>query len=148
RRVEPSIFAMWVASAIAALCFMMFWLLRGPVPAGGSTFSFGWLPIWFSVTAAAFSGISGLEFLDSFLKHRWVRISSESDFSTVLKLSYALGPLGLLLMIWVWLRLRCTRYRDTAVLLLTIISLYAIAVAAMYLSGARISFEERHFRYA
>ena len=59
-----------------------------------------------------------------------------------------LGPLGLLLMVWVWLRLRYTRYRDTAVLLLTIILLYAIAVAAMYLRGAAISFEERHFRYA
>ena len=35
-----------------------------------------------------------------------------------------------------------------AVLLLTIILLYAIAVAAMYLRGASISFEERHFRYA
>ena len=59
-----------------------------------------------------------------------------------------LGPLGLLLMVWVWLRLRHTRYRDMAVLLLTIILLYAIAVAAMYLRGADISFEERHFRYA
>ena len=59
-----------------------------------------------------------------------------------------LGPLGLLLMVWVWLRLRYTRYRDMAVLLLTIILLYAIAFAAMYLRGADISFEERHFRYA
>ena len=54
-----------------------------------------------------------------------------------LELSYVLGPLGLLLMVWVWLRLRYTRYRDMAVLLLTIILLYAIAVAAMYLRGAR-----------
>ena len=50
RRLNSSIIAMWVASAIAALCFMMFWVARGPVPASGSTFSFSWLPIWFSVT--------------------------------------------------------------------------------------------------
>src|SRR5262249_7503899 len=58
------------------------------------------------------------------------------------------GPLGLLLMVWVWFRLRYTRYRDMATLLLTIILLYAIAVAAMWLRGASIEFEERHFRYA
>jgi hypothetical protein len=146
RRLDSSIIAMWAASAIGALCFMMLWVARGPVPAGGSTVSFSWLPIWFSITSAAFSGISGLELLDWFFEHRWVRISS--DFSMVIELSYVLGPLGLLLMVWVWLRLRYTRYRDTAVLLLTIILLYAIAVAAMYLRGADISFEERHFRYA
>jgi hypothetical protein len=146
RRLDPSIFAMWVASAIGALCFMIFWVARGPVPASGSTVSFSWLPIWFSVASAAFSGISGLEFLNWLFQHRWVRISS--DYSMVIELSYMLGPLALLLMAWVWLRLRYTGYRDTAVLLLSIILLYAIAVAAMYLWGASVSFAERHFRYA
>src|SRR5262245_38900929 len=61
RRLSSSTIAMWVASAIAALCFMMFWVARGPVPAGGSIFSFSWFPIWFSMTGVAFSGISGLE---------------------------------------------------------------------------------------
>jgi hypothetical protein len=63
-------------------------------------------------------------------------------------LSYMLGPLGLLLMGWAWFRLRYTRYRHMAVLLLSIILLYAIAFATMWLWGAYISLEERHFRYA
>src|SRR5262249_26916408 len=152
RRLSSSTIAMWLASAIAALCFMIFWVERGAVPAGGSTFSFTWLPIWFSATAAALSGISGLEFLDwlfahQFLGHHWVRISS--DFSTVLKLSYVLGPLWLVLVVCVWLRLRYTRYRDMTALLLTIVVLYALLVAAaMYVSGPHIPFDERYYRYA
>src|SRR5262249_37044551 len=39
RRLSSSTIAMWVASVIAALCFMMFWNARGPV---GFTFSFSW----------------------------------------------------------------------------------------------------------
>ena len=74
RRLNSSTIAMWVASAIAALCFMMFWVARGPVPAGGSTFSFSWFPIWFSVAGAAFSGISGLEFLVLVSRAPWMRI--------------------------------------------------------------------------
>jgi hypothetical protein len=72
------------------------------------------------------------------------------DFSTVLELSYVLGPLGLLLVVWVWLRLRRTRHRDMAGLLLTIVLLYAIVVAAaMYVSaGNNIPFDERYYRYA
>src|SRR5262249_44142594 len=66
RRLSSSTIAMWVASVIAALCFMVFWNARGPVPAGGSNFSFSWFPIWFSVTATAFSGTYGLEL---FLRH-------------------------------------------------------------------------------
>jgi hypothetical protein len=141
RRLGSSTIAMWVASAIAALCFMVFWNARGPVPAGGSTFSFSWFPIWFSVTAAAFSGTYGL---DLFLKHPWMPF----NFQWVTLL--LLGPLGLLLMAWVWYRLRHTRYRDMAVLLLTIVLGYAIVVAgAMYVSKANtIPFDERYFRYA
>jgi hypothetical protein len=143
RRVSPSIMAMWLASAIGALCFLMFWLARGPVPAGGSTFTFRWLPIWFSVTGAAFSGVSGLDFLLWFLGHPWVQIMSGQRGTELL--IYVLGPLGLVLMVWVWFRLRRTRYREMAVLLLTIILLYTIA-GAMYLRGAYI-FQDRHFRY-
>jgi hypothetical protein len=144
RRLHPSIIAMWVAAGIAAVCFTMFWVARGPVPADGSTFYASWLPVWFSVTAAAFSGISGLEFLDRLLAH-YPSVRVTSDISL---LSYVLGPFALLLMVWVWLRLRSTRYREPAFLLLTIILLYTIAIAAMYLRGADIAFQERHFRYA
>jgi hypothetical protein len=146
RRLDSPTIAMWMASAIAALCFMMFWVARGPVPGSGSTFSFSWFPIWFSVTGVAFSGISGLEFLQ-WLLYRWVR--TISDFSMGIEPSYVLGPLGMLLMVWVWYRLRYTRYRDMAVLLLTVILLYAIVLATeMYVSSATIPFEERYFRYA
>jgi hypothetical protein len=62
RRLTSSIIAMWVASAIGALCFLMFWRARGPYPGGGSGFSFHWFPIWFSVAGATFSGISGFDF--------------------------------------------------------------------------------------
>src|SRR5262249_209336 len=134
-------------SAIGALSFATFWLSRGAVPAGGSTFTFSWFPIWFSVTGAAFSGISGLNFLYGFLGHPWLRIVSDFHPTTQF-LTYVLGPIGLLLIVWTLFRLRHTRYRDMAVLLLTIILLYAIAVAVMYLRGASISFDERHFRYA
>jgi hypothetical protein len=142
RRLNSSIFAIWVASAIAVLCFFMFWVAQGPVPAGGSSFTFSWLPIWFSVSGATFSGISGLDFLSWFIGHPSVRIASNTDL-----LNYVLGPLGLLLMVWVWLRLRHTRYRVMAILLLVIILLYAIAVAVMYLRGASVSLEDRHFRH-
>ena len=36
--------------------FYDFWVARGPVPAGGSTFSFSWLPIWFSLTGCRVLG--------------------------------------------------------------------------------------------
>jgi hypothetical protein len=147
RRLSSSTITMWVASAIGALCFMMFWVARGSVAASGSRFTFSWFPIWFSLTGAAFSGTSALEFLGWFLGHPWVRIIPNFDWATT-SLNYVLGPLGLLLMVWVWFRLRYTRYRDMAVLLLTIILMYAIAVAAMWLRGAAIDFQERHFRYA
>ena len=148
RRLNSSIITMWVAAAIGALCFMMFWLARGPVAASGSKFTFNWLPIWFSLTGTVFSGISGLDFLGWFFGHPWVRIFSNFEWASTESLSYVLGPLGLLVMAWVWIRLRYTPYRAMAFLLLTIILLYAMALAAMYLRGADVWFEERHFRYA
>jgi hypothetical protein len=143
RRLTSSIIAMWVASAIAALCFLMFWRARGPYPAVGSGFSFYWFPIWFSVAGATFSGISGFDFSLWFLGHSWA-----GGQKAVELLSYVFGPLGLLLIGWVWLSLRRTPYRDMAILLLAVISLYAVALAAMYLRKSEIFFEERHFRYA
>jgi hypothetical protein len=145
RRMVSSTIAMLVASAIAALSFMIFWVARGPVPVGGSTFSFSWLPIWFSITGVALSGMSGLEFIQWLLRRYWV----SSGYLIGVEPSYFLGPLGLLLLVWIWFRLRYTRYRETAALTLIIISLFAIVLAsAMYVSSANISFEERHFRYA
>ncbi len=146
RRLSSSIIAMWVASAIGAFCFLMFWLARGTVPASGSEFAFTWSAIWFSVSGVAFSGISGINL--SWLFGHFLLGIAKFAVATKLLSNYVLGPLGLFLMVWVWLRLRDTRYRAMAVLLLTIVVLYAIAAAAMYMQGANISFEERHFRYA
>jgi len=138
RRLDSSTIAMWAASVIGALCFMMFWLARGPVAEHWSTFSFSWYPIWLAVAAAAFSGIYGLGL---FLAHPWVQINVEWAIEF-------LAPVGLLLMVWVWYRLRHTRYRDMAVLLLAVILIYAIAAATTFRHLRGISFEDRHFRYA
>src|SRR5262249_20221154 len=105
RRFNSSIIAMWVASGVGALCFTMFWLTRGPVAATeGRDVYLSWFPIWFSVTGATFSGTSALDFLSGFLRQTWGRIFSDLtdyDYYTRLRLSYVLGPLGLLLVVWV-----------------------------------------------
>ena len=137
RRLDSSAIAMWVASALAALC-MMFWIGRGPVAADMSTVPFSWFPILFSVTGAAFSGIYGVAL---FLGHPWMQINLQWATGV-------LGPLGLLLIVWVWSRLRDTRYRHMAVLLLAIVLIYAIAVAITLRHLRAVSFEDRHFRYA
>lgn len=66
--------------------------------------------------------------------------------------SYVLGPLGLLLMGWVWFRLRNTRHRPMAARLLPIMAFYIAAYIAMYIrSGGivgTIVFEERYFYFA
>src|SRR5436190_11731416 len=138
RRLNSSIIAMWVASAIAALCFIIFWVGQDPVAAVMRTIPFSWFSILVSVSVAAFSVIYGV---DLFVGHPWMQIN-------VRWANALLGPLGLLLMVWVWHRLRHTRYRNMTVLLLTIISMYSIATSiTLYLWGV-ISFEDRHFRYA
>jgi len=147
RRLTSEVIVMWAASVIGVICFSMFWLARGWVPASGSTFSFDWFPIWFSVSGAAFSGISGLDFLLGVLGGTpWWQIPPRGRANELI--IYVFGPLGLILMMWVWLRLRRTPYREMTILLLGVILLYTIAVAALYLRGALISFDERHFRYA
>lgn len=138
RRLSSSIILMWVASGITVLCFMIFWVARGPV-GEWSTASFSWFPIRVSMAAAAFSGIYGLGL---FLSHPWMQINPQWTIEL-------LGPVGLLLMMWAWYRLRHTPYRDMAVLLLLTIVIYAITVAInlQYLRGVG-SIEDRHFRYA
>jgi hypothetical protein len=151
RRLSLSTLAMWLASATGMLCFIMFWVARGPVAASESTFTLSWFPLLFSLSGVAFSGISGFDFLEWSLGHPWVRIISSFDRATMESLSHVLGPLGLLLIVWVWFRLRHTRYREMATLLLTIILLYAIAMAAILLRGqvlATVPPEDRYFRYA
>jgi len=146
-RLSCSTITTWVASA-TALCLTMFWVACGPtgsllspaVPSSTSTFTFSWLPIWFSVTGAALAGTSSLDFLGWFLQHFGLSMIPNP-------LSYVLGPFVLLLMVWVWFRVRRTRYREMAVLLIIIILLYAMTFAAMWLRASTISFDDRHFRY-
>jgi len=138
RRLSSSTIAMWAASAIATLCFIAFWLARGGVPASGSTFAFSWLPIWYSLASITSSGIYGL---DLFFGHPWLQINLQ--WATEL-----LGLLGLLFMVWAWCRLRHTRHRDMVILFVAITLVYVVALITMYLRGADISGEDRHFRYA
>jgi hypothetical protein len=107
------------------------------VPASGQEFAFTWLVFWFPLAGATFSGISGLDFLS------WLFLRP----SALIRI-YVLGPLGLLLMGWVWFRLRSTRYRSMAILLFTIIAIYTAVFVAMYGREATVSFDERHLRYA
>jgi hypothetical protein len=140
RRLDYSTIAMWAASALAALCFMMFWVARGPQLPDVSTMPLSWLPILLSVAGGAFSGIYGLGL---FLEHPWLHV--DLQWTTAV-----LAAVGLSLMVWVWFLLRHTRYRSMAALLLTIILMYSIAssMALRHLWGVRVSFEDRHFRYA
>jgi hypothetical protein len=146
RQPSSSTIAMWTASVMGALCFMVFWVGRGAIPASGSAFAFSWLPIWFSLASLAFSGIYGL---DLFLGHPWLQVKLQWPIAELQRaIVELLGLLGLPLMVWVWCQLRHTRCRDMAVLLVAIILVYAIALTTMYLRGAEVSLEDRHFRYA
>jgi hypothetical protein len=138
RRLSVSVLAMLAAAAVAALCFVVFWLARGKVPASGGRLSLTWPAILFPVSAAAFSGFSALDFL---------RMRGAS-LSNLLATTYILGPLGLTLFVWIWYRLRHTPYRTMATILFGIILLYTSSLGLMYIRGALVSFDERHLRYA
>jgi hypothetical protein len=142
RRLPFPILAMLAASGAAAISFMVFWVGRGAVPAGGSGIAVTWRAILFPISATAFSGVATNDLLSWLLLHPPASILSDAGV-----ISYILGPLGLLLLFWFWIRLRTTRYRPMAICLLTIIALYTAAFVAMYSQGAAISFEERNLRY-
>jgi hypothetical protein len=139
RRLTSSMVAIWGASATAALLFLAFWKSRGYVPAdAGLPLALTWQAIWFPLAGAAFSGFSGLD-LSSWL--------FQPNLFKLAVTSYVAGPIGLLLMIWAWVRLRNTPYRDMAVLLFVVIAFYAAFFAAMYIKQANIGYTERYFRY-
>jgi hypothetical protein len=62
--------------------------------------------------------------------------------------SYVLGSLGLLLIVWVWVRLRESRFRTMAIFLLAILAFYTTAIATLYFWWSALSLEERHLRYS
>jgi hypothetical protein len=143
RRLTSSVAFMWIASGIGTLCFLVFWLSRGGVPAGGSEFAVSWGAIWSSVSGAAFSGFSVQDLGRWLLLHR-----SSPILSDLTPIIYVLGPLGLILMIAVWFGLRNTRYRAMAITLFAIMAFYMAAITAMNVLKAPVGFGERHLRYA
>jgi hypothetical protein len=151
RRLGPALLAIWIGGAAAALLFVTFWLTRGATPAGAARFVFTGPVIWFPVAAAVFSGFSALNFLDDF--YLWLSLHSSAPVLSGVAVngyaSYLLGPLGFLLMAWVWFRLRGTRYRPLAMSVLAITAFYIAAYVVMYArNGTIVSFEERYFYYA
>jgi hypothetical protein len=142
RRVTVSILAMWIASGLAALCFVVLWVARGAVPAGGSKLAITWPSIWFPLSGVAFSGFSGLDLLTWLLLHPSRPIVSDLAIT-----SYILGPFGLFLLIWTWYRLRDTDYRPMAIGLFAIIAFYTLALTVMHVRQA-VSFDDRNLRYA
>ena len=146
RRVSLSLLALWAGAATAAVLLLVFWISRGQTAVTVPGYALTWPVIWFPVAAAAFSGLSLHELLAWLLVH-----PSAPILFSIGSTSYLLGPLGLLLMGWVWLRLRNTRFRAMAALFLTIIAFYTAAFIATYVrsaASANVPFEERYFRYA
>jgi hypothetical protein len=138
RRLTSSILGVWAASGISAMLFLVFWPARDWGPVGAS-----WLAIWFPLAGTALSGFSGYDFLNSLFPYSFVPIVF--DRATA---SYVLGPLGLLFIIWVWVRLRDTQYRTMAIFLFVILALYTTAIGAIYFWSSTLYLEERHLRYS
>lgn len=142
RRLSAPVLAMAAGSVVAALIFVEFWMSRGSVPAGTNGLSFNLAALWFPIAASAWSGVSGLD-----LMSRIFLYPSAPLLSNLEETSYVLGPLGLIVMVWTWIRLRNGPYRQTATFLAGIIALYAGMFIVNYVKGSTISYEERHFRY-
>ena len=142
RRLTSSILGMWAASAISALLFLLFWPARDWGTASASWTS-SWLAIWFPLAGTALAGFSGYGFLNSLFLYS----SAPIVFDRVTA-SYVLGPLGLLFIIWVWVRLRDTQYRTMAIFLFVILAFYTTAIAAIYFWSSTLYLEERHLRYS
>jgi hypothetical protein len=148
RRLTASVLAMWAGSAVAAVLLLVFWLARGRTPLGVPTYAFvsTWSLIRASIPQVAFSGFSLSDLLVWLFLHP--SAPAPSEFSAVY--NYVLEPLGLLLVGWVWFRLRNTRFRGMAICLLSIIAAYVAVSIAVFAVSSRVTipFEERYFRYA
>jgi hypothetical protein len=142
-RLSSSIIAMWAASLTGALLFLLFWPARD-LGVGSAR----WLDIWFPVAGTALAGFSGLDLLKSLLMHSSEMIAFD-PYVAADKANYVLGPVGLLFIILIWFRIRGTRYRAMAILLLSIAAIYTAAlIAIFYFTNAIWNFEERHLRYS
>ena len=147
-RLSSSIIAMWAASLTGALLYLLFWPARD-LGVGSAR----WLDIWFPVAGTAFAGFSGLDLLKSLLMHSSEMIAFD-PYVAADKSNYVLGPVGLLFIILIWFRIRGTRYRAMAILLLSIAAIYTAALIVIYyfthtlFDRAAPFFEERHLRYS
>jgi hypothetical protein len=142
-RVTSSILGMWAASAISALLFLVFWPARDWGPTSAS-----WLAIWFPVAGTTLSGFSGHSLLYSLFLRSSALISFNPAVASDTS-NYVLGPLSVLFIVWVWVRLRDTQYRVMAISLFAIVAIYTTALIAIYFSSNYIFyFEERHLRYS
>jgi len=152
QRITFPLLAMWAGSAIAAILYLFSWQSWGLTPATSTSYSFTWLAILFPVDAATFSGFSAIDFLQDLnvLIWRTLHLSAPllSESTAIKSSSYVLGPLGLLLMSWVWFRLRDTRYRPMAIRLFPFIAFYIMAYVVMYVRSPIVPFEERYFYFA
>ena len=153
RRLSSAVLAMWAGAAVAAVLFSVFWLARGATPATATRDAFMWPEILFPIAAAVFSGFSAFDCLEDVYIWIWRLITHSpipdlSGPAVAGYASYALGPLGLLLMGWAWFRLRNTRYRSMAASLFAIIAFYIMAYVAMYVHTNTITFEDRYFYFA
>jgi hypothetical protein len=146
-RLTSSILGIWAGSVISALLFLVFWPARGWGPASPS-----WLAIWFPVASTALSWFSAQDLLFDLLHWLSQRSSALISFNPYVatdRCYYILGPLGLLFIIWLWVRLRDTRYRAMAISLFAIMAIYTAALIAIYFVTSTLYYlEERHLRYS
>jgi hypothetical protein len=152
RRLSPALLAIWAGAAVAAFSFLFLWLARGATPVTATKDTFMWPEILFPMAAAAFSGFSAPNCLEDLyiLIWRLITHSPIPDLSAPTVMGYAsyvLGPLGLLLMGWVWFRLRNTRYQPMAASLFPIVAFYVAGYVVMYFHSNTVPFEERYFYF-
>jgi hypothetical protein len=141
-RPTSSILGIWAGSGIGALLFLVFWPPRAWGPPSPS-----WLAIWFPMAGTALSGFSAHDLLYWLFLRSSALISFDPEVAAD-RSEYILGPLGLLFIIWVWVRLRDTRYRAMAVFLFAIVTIYTAALIAIYFFSRTLYFDERHLRYS
>jgi hypothetical protein len=145
-QLTSSVLGMWAGSAISALLFLVLWPARAWGPPSPS-----WFAIWFPVAGTAFSGLSAQDLLYDLLywlsQHSSAPIWLDPNVASYASY-YILGPLSLLLMILVWVRLRKTRYRTMAISLFAIVAMYTAALIITYFFTSTLYWEDRHLRYS
>lgn len=140
RRVDASVLAYAVGSGLLLWAFKIFWRSHGSTPADGHGFTPSVEAVLFPMAATAFSGLSLPEFLS------WVFLNpSRPIMSDLESTSFILAPVALGLAVWVFLQLR-VRHNHTLSIMFLLMGIYGAILCGLYMTGASISFEGRHFR--